>query len=252
MLNPARALVREPGKLLPKCISSHPMRHTINVERAREQHRAYCDTLSDLGLEVVHLPREDRFADSCFVEDTAVIVGQKALICRLAKTSRQGEEEVVEEMLQQYLSTSSIVAPGTVEGGDVIHYQKTLICGITQRTNRSGVQQMEKLLEVPVESIEDSQIIHLKSHVTYLSRNIFVAIKSMAQHPVLKSYDILIVPHEEGYAANTLTIGDTVLLPKGYPQTKSLIAKAGFTVITLDMSEFAKCEGALTCLSLLF
>jgi dimethylargininase len=111
---------------------------------------------------------------------------------------------------------------------------------------------MEKILEVPVEPIEDSQIIHLKSHVTYLSRNIFVAIKSMAQHPVLEGYDILIVPDEEGYAANTLTIGDTVLLPKGYSQTKSLIAKAGFTVVTLDISEFAKCEGALTCLSLLF
>jgi dimethylargininase len=247
-----RALVREPGKLFPKCISSHPMRQTIDVKKARAQHRAYCDMLSELGLEVIHLPRDDRFADSCFAEDTAVIVGQKALICRLAKTSRQGEEEAIEAMLQQYLSTSRVIAPGTVEGGDVIHHQKTLICGITQRTNRSGAQQMEKYLEVPVETIENSQIIHLKSHVTYLSRNTFVATKSMAQHPVLKGFKALIVPDEERYAANTLTIGDTVLIPKGYPQTKSLIDKAGFTVVTLDMSEFAKCEGALTCLSLLF
>jgi dimethylargininase len=252
VLSQTRALVREPGKLFPKCISSHPMRHTIDVERARAQHRAYCDMLSEIGLEVIHLPRDDSFADSCFVEDTAVIVGQKALICRLAKTSRQGEEEAVKVMLRQYISTSQVIAPGTVEGGDVIHHQKSLICGITQRTNRSGVQQMEKFLEVPVETIENPQVIHLKSHVTYLSRNTFVAIKSMAQHPILKGFDILIVPGEERYAANTLTIGDTVLIPKGYPQTKTLINKAGFTVVTLDMSEFAKCEGALTCLSLLF
>jgi len=228
------------------------MRHTIDIKRARSQHKAYCDILSELGLEVIHLPRDDSFADSCFIEDTAVIVGQKALICRLAKTSRQGEEEAVEVMLRQYLSTSRVVAPGTVEGGDVIHHQKTLICGITQRTNRSGVQQMEDFLEVPVETIENSQIIHLKSHVTYLSRNTFVAIKSMAKHPVLKGFNALIVPDEERYAANTLTIGDTVLIPKGYPQIRTLIDKAGFTVVTLDMSEFAKCEGALTCLSLFF
>lgn len=228
------------------------MRHTIDVDRARSQHKAYCDILSELGVEVIHLPRDDRFADSCFVEDTAVIVGQKALICRMAKTSRRGEEVAVEIKLREALSTSRVEAPGTVEGGDVIHHQKTLICGITQRTNRQGVQQMEEYLEVPVETIENAQIIHLKSHVTYLSRNTFVAIKSMVQHPILEGFDILIVPDEERYAANTLTIGDSVLIPKGYPQTKTLIDKAGFTVVTLDMSEFAKCEGALTCLSLLF
>lgn len=252
VLSPARALVREPGKLFPRCISSHPMRHTINVERARSQHRAYCDTLSDLGLEVIHLPREDRFADSCFIEDTAVIVGQKALICRLAKPSRQGEEEAVELKLREHRSTSRIIAPGTVEGGDVIHLQTNLICGITQRTNKVGIQQLEKFLEVPVETIEISKVIHLKSHVTNLRQNTFVATKSMAQQPALKGFEILIIPDAEQYAANTLTIGDTVLIPKGYPHTKSLIEKAGFTVVTLDMSEFAKCEGALTCLSLFF
>ena len=111
---------------------------------------------------------------------------------------------------------------------------------------------MEKFLEVPVKTIENSQIIHLKSYVTNLWENTFVASKSMAQHPALKGFEILSVPDEEQYAANTLTIGDTVLIPKGYPQTESLIENAGFTVITLDMSEFAKCEGALTCLSLFF
>lgn len=252
VLNQSRALVREPGKLFPKCISSHPMRHTIDVERARSQHKAYCDMLSDLGLEVIHLPRDVRYADSCFVEDTAVIVSQKALICRLAKSSRQGEEEAVEAKLREHLSTSRVVAPGTIEGGDVIHHKKTLICGITQRTNKAGIHQLEKFLGVPVETIENSQIIHLKSHVTILRQNTFVATKSMAQHPALKEFEILIVPDEERYATNTLTIDDTVLIPKGYPRTKSLIERAGFTVETLDISEFAKCEGALTCLSLFF
>ncbi len=252
VLSQTRALVREPGKRFPKCISSHPMRHTIDVERARSQHRTYCDMLSELGLEVIYLPKDDIHADSCFVEDTAVIVGQKALICRLAKFSRRGEEEAIEVKLREHLSTSRVVMPGTVEGGDVIHHPKMLICGITQRTNKAGIQQLEKFLGVPIEIIENSQIIHLKSHLTILRQNIFVATKSMAQHPTLKGFEILIIPDEERYAANTLTIGDTVLIPKGYPQTKALIEKAGFTVVTFDMSEFAKCEGALTCLSLFF
>ena len=245
------AITRKPGKNFSRGLTTSKL-GLADYELILNQHDAYVETLRSVGLEVVVLEDQPNYPDAHFVEDTAVIVGQKALICRLAKTSRQGEEEAVEVMLQQYLSTSRVEAPGTVEGGDVIQHQTNLICGITQRTNKSGAQQMEKHLEVPVETIENSQIIHLKSHVTYLSRKTFVAIKSMAQHPVLKGFDILIVPDEERYAANTLTIGDTVLLPKGYPQTKTLIDEAGFTIVTLDMSEFAKCEGALTCLSLFF
>jgi dimethylargininase len=208
--------------------------------------------LEQLGLEVIRLHRDDTHPDACFVEDTAVIHTGKALIARLAKKSRQGEEQAVVEVLQEYLPVNRIKAPGTLEGGDVIHVDNRLISGISQRTNRDGVDQMQAYFGVTIETIQNPNIIHLKSHVTYLSNNIMLATTPYASHPVLSHFDILRIPNQECYAANTLTIDDTVLMPSDYPETQQLIEEAGFDVIALNMSEFAKCEGALTCLSILF
>ncbi len=249
---PKRALVREPGARYSRCISSHPLHHTLNVTRARDQHARYADTLAELGLDVIRLAQDDEHPDSCFVEDTAIIHVGKVLIARLAKTSRRGEEEAVAEILQEYLSVSRVKTPGTLEGGDVIHLPNRMISGISQRTNRTGVEQMQTFFEIPIDTIEDPDLIHLKSHITYLDNNIMVATKPFADHPILSDFDKIIVPDEEGYAANTLTIGDTVIMTSGYPKTQMRIEGAGFDVICLNMSEFAKCEGALTCLSLLF
>jgi dimethylargininase len=246
------ALVREPGAQFTRCISSHPLHHTVNVARARAQHAEYTNTLAELGLEVIRLPRDDTHPDACFVEDTAVIHAGKALITRLAKQSRRGEEDSVEEVLQEYFHVQRIVAPGTLEGGDVIQLPTQIISGITQRTNREGVEQMQTYFGVPVETIVDPQLIHLKSHLTYLNKNIMLTTQPFMNHPVLSDFQILTVPENEHYAANTLTIDDTVIMPTGHPQTQHLIEETGFDVIYLNMSEIAKCEGALTCLSLLF
>jgi dimethylargininase len=246
------ALVREPGAQFPSCISSHPLHNTLDVAQARAQHAEYTNTLVELGLEVIRLPRNDIHPDSCFVEDTAVIHAGKALITRPAKKSRRGEEDSVEEVLQEYLPVQRIVAPGILEGGDVIRLPTQIISGISQRTNRAGVEQMEVYFGVPVETIVDPRLIHLKSHVTYLNKNIMLTTQFFTNHPVLCDFDILTVPENEHYAANTLTIDDTVIMPTGYPQTQQLIEEAGFDVICLNMSEIAKCDGALTCLSLIF
>lgn len=249
---PKHSLVREPGDRYPGCISSHPLLHTVSVARARAQHAEYCRTLSELGIEVIHLPRDDERPDSCFVEDNAVIHGSKALICRMAKESRRGEETAVEAALREYLEVRRAEAPATVEGGDVIHLPDRLISGVTERTNREGVAQMEAWLGVPVETIVDPGIVHLKSYVTYLGGDTMIATRAYADHPVLEGFNVLVVPDEEWYAANTLALGDTVLMPSGRPRAHALVREAGFDVVPLDVSEFEKCEGALTCLSLLF
>lgn len=251
-MKPKRALVREPGAKFLQCISSNPLRHTIDITRARKQHNYYCHTLSELGLEVVKLDRDDMHPDSCFIEDTAIIQSGKALIARMAKSSRRGEELPVEAILQDYLSVKRAKAPATIEGGDVIHLPNRLICGLTQRTNKTGMEVMTNWFDVHTEIITDLNIIHLKSHVTYLGKNTMITTLVYASHPVLNEFKVLIVPDDEAYAANTLTIGESVLLPKNYPKSKEILEEAGFEVICLDMSEFAKCEGALTCLSLLF
>jgi len=251
-MKPKHALVRELGVRYTRCISSHPLRHTIDISHAREQHAEYCSTLEELGLEVVAIPRDDERPDACFVEDNAIIHGGKALVCRMAKESRRGEEDAVETVLREYMEVKRATAPATVEGGDVIHLQDRLISGVTQRTNPEGLAQMEAWLGVAVDTIVDPGIVHLKSYITYLGKNTMIATRDYANHPVLNEFSVLVVPDDEGYAANTLAIGDTVLIPKGYPCAQAMVRKAGFDVVPLDVSEFEKCEGALTCLSLIF
>ena len=249
---PKHALVREPGARYARCISSHSLRHTIDVQRARAQHANYCNALSELGLEVLTILRDDEHPDSCFVEDNAVIHGGKALISRMAKESRRGEEEAVEEVLMEYMEVKRAVAPATVEGGDVIHLPDRLISGVTQRTNPEGVAQMEAWLGVAVETIVDNGIVHLKSYVTYLGEGTMIATRTYANHTALKEFTVLVVPDDEWYAANTLAIGKTVLMPSGCPRAHAMVRQSGFDVVPMDVGEFEKCEGALTCLSLLF
>jgi len=164
---PKHALVRQPGERYTGCISSHPLRHTVDVSLARDQHAKYCNTLKDLGIEVITLPRDDEHPDACFVEDNAVIHRGKALICRMAKESRRGEEGAVEKLLKEYMEVKRAVAPATVEGGDVIHLPDRLVSGVTERTNPGGIVQMEAWLGVAVNTIVDPRIVHLKSYVTY-------------------------------------------------------------------------------------
>jgi len=249
---PKRALVREPGDRYRGCISSHPLRDLVDLSLARRQHAEYCRTLAELGMEVMRIPRDDVHPDSCFVEDNAVIYGDRAIICSMAKESRRGEEVAIESALRGFMAVKRAMPPATVEGGDVVHLPDRLISGVTERTNKKGIEEMESWLGVRVDSIFDPNIVHLKSYVTYLGRKTMIATKAYANHPALSEFNLLIVPDNEMYAANTLTIDDLVLMPEGLHAAHSLVREAGFDVKPLAVSEFEKCEGALTCLSLLF
>jgi dimethylargininase len=248
---PKTAIVREPGNSYSKCISCHPLRHTIDLGKARRQHAEYCRVLADMGLELIRVPRDDHNADSCFVEDNAVIHAGKALICRMAKDSRRNEIGAVQDILKGRVSVKRATAPATVEGGDVVHFSDRLLSGVTQRTNEEGISQMEDWLDVRVDTVRDPSIVHLKSYVTYLGKDFVISTRRYSQHPALKGFSVLVVPEDEGYAADTLAIGDTVLMAKGRPRSQALVEDAGFDVISLDVSEIEKCEGALTCLSLI-
>ncbi|MHA1134853.1 MAG: dimethylarginine dimethylaminohydrolase family protein [Candidatus Thorarchaeota archaeon] len=246
------AIVRPPSKSYRKCISSHPLHHKLDFNLALEQHEKYCTTLSELGLDLIRLPPEDDYPDSCFVEDTAIVHGNKVAIARPAKASRQGEETSIEDALKDYKQTRRIEAPGTIEGGDVIHLEDSLISGLTQRTNIDGINQTSSWLGVQIDVIEDFRIIHLKSYVTFVGADTFVTTKHFAEHPLFSDYSKIIIPEHEDYAANTLTCNGSVLVPAKHFDSIQLLKDAGFDVISLDVSEFEKCEGALTCLSILF
>lgn len=251
-MEPRHALVRTPGDNYRSCISIHPLHSTVSLEFAREQHARYCATLSELGLEVIQIPRDDLHPDSCFVEDNAVVHGGRALICRMAKESRRGEQPGVAAKLEEFMSVRWAEEPATIEGGDIVHLEDRLICGITQRTNLDGIAQLEEWLRVPVSTIFDSGIMHLKSYITYLGRGIVIATEKYSHHPALEGLHILIPPKGEEYAADTLAVGDTVLMAEGHEEAHRLVRDAGFDVIPMDVSEIEKCDGALTCLSILF
>ena len=251
-MEPTKALVREPGDTYTSCLSSHPQHHTVDLIKARAQHANYCSVLSDLGLEVIRVPRDDLHPDACFVEDNAVVFGDKALICRMAKESRRGEQPGVAAVLEEYVEIKWAAAPATIEGGDVVHLGDRLICGVTERTNLEGVSQLRKWLGVQVETIDDPGIMHLKSYVTSLGRGKVIATKKYSTHPALTGLEVLVIPDGEEYAADTLTVEDTVLMPAGYPRSYEMIRAAGYEVIPMDVGEIEKCDGALTCLSILF
>ena len=247
-----KAITRAIGRSYVECVSCHPKRHTIDLSLAREQHARYCRALSDLGLEVITLPPDEAHPDGCFVEDTAVVHGRKALICRAGAQSRRGEEDAVEAVLREYLRVKRAEAPATVEGGDVVHLEDRLVSGVSQRTNAEGVRQMSDWLEVPVDTIVDGSIMHLKSYLTYLGRGCVIVNRRYASHPALESLETIVVPDGEEYAADTLMIDDTVMMPASCPTAHDLVRRAGFVVVPLDMSEIEKCDGAMTCLSVLF
>ena len=246
------AITREPGPTLDGCISDHPLKKYLNIGLARKQHQDYCKALEELGIELIRLPRDDSYPDGCFVEDTAVVYKRRAFITRLALPRRRGEEEAVMQILKGKFLVIQAQPPATIEGGDVIQLENKLICGITQRTTINGARQLQEALRTPVITLTNEEILHLKSHISYLGNNTMLVTEQFANHPVLKDYQKLIVPKFEKYAANALAVNGVVLMAKAFPKTQEIVREAGFEVWPLDITEFEKCAGALTCLSILF
>ncbi|MHA1221635.1 MAG: dimethylarginine dimethylaminohydrolase family protein [Candidatus Heimdallarchaeota archaeon] len=251
-MNYRYAITREPGINYSNCLSDHPLKRHINIGQAQRQHAKYRQVLEELGVEVVVLPREDRFPDSCFVEDTAIVVGSKAFIGRFAHESRRGEEAAIIEALKDQFTMKIASAPATIEGGDIVHFEDKLLCGVTQRTNLEGVKQLEAFMGIRVDVYELPSVMHLKSYVNYLGKNTIVVAEKYADHPTLSPYTKIIIPRTETYAANSLAVNGVILMPHNYPKSQALVREAGFEVKSVNNLEFYKCDGALTCLALLF
>jgi dimethylargininase len=252
MISPSKVIIRKPSSSYKECVSNHPLHHTVNLELAKEQHKEYCRILKELGLEIIELPIRDDYPDSCFVEDNAVVHGNKALITRMGVESRRGEEDDVEVALKEYVNTKRAVAPATIEGGDIIHLPSQLICGVTQRTNLQGAKQLEEWMDIPVNVVENPNIMHLKSYMKYLGKNTMITTVEYENHPLLQKLNLLLVPKEEYYSVNCLAVKDTVIMSDKFKFARNIVKDAGFEVITLNMSEFEKCQASLTCLSIIF
>lgn len=247
-----RAIVRRPGRKFAKGIT------TSNLGRpdygiALEQHAAYCEALIKCGVELTVLDADERYPDGCFVEDTAVVNSKVKVISRPGAATRRGEEEAIAGVLDGYGPTESIAAPGTLEGGDVLRAENHYFIGISERTNAEGASQLSAILSkngFTSSAIRVEAGLHLKSDIAYLGDGNFIStpVFSHVAHPA----NTIILDPDEYYSANCLRVNDYLLIAKGFPKSKRIILDLGYNIIELDMSEFRKMDGGLTCLSLLF
>jgi dimethylargininase len=223
---------------------------------ALDQHMQYVDALRSLGLEITVLEPDSRFPDSTFVEDVALCTAGLSVITSPGETSRKGEQLGMERILGTFYDTiEHIKAPGMLEAGDVMMTGRHFYIGISARTNHEGADQLIHVLEkyrMTGEKIEIKQLLHLKSGISYLEDDNLLVQNRLYDHPAFKRFRKIKVGTDEDYAANSLWVNGTVLVPAGFPKTRRNIELAGYPTTSLNVSEFAKLDGGLSCLSLRF
>jgi dimethylargininase len=247
-----KAIVRGVPGTFDRCIKPRGG-EAIDVGLARRQHAQYCRTLESLGLELTRLEPDDRYPDCCFVEDTVVVGGEWAVLCRMGAAGRRGEEEAVGRLLGE-MRLHRLEPPATLDGGDVILDGDRLFVGMSGRSNDHAPRRLRALLApegVDVVPVPVDGVLHLKSACTPLAPGLLLASESIAGAKPFAALDKLLVPRDEWYAANCLSVNGTVLVSEGFPATKALVESRGFPTRTLSMTEFRKAGGSLTCLSVL-
>jgi dimethylargininase len=226
-----------------------------NYSLILQQHHAYRQVLLSLGLDVLVLPAEPAYPDAYFVEDPAIITPKIAVITRPGAPSRQGEEKTLEPFLEYYRPLVRILPPGTVDGGDVLMVDNHFFIGLSERTNSEGANQLATILAEAGHTSETVAVaagLHLKSGVNYVGIDTLLVTKAMTDYPAFTKYEKILLDSDEEYAANTLWVNDTLIMPKGYPKTHSKLSHLGMNIIELDVSEVQKMDGGLTCMSLRF
>lgn len=227
-----------------------------NYHRALAQHHNYIQALQECDLPVIILDADENFPDSTFVEDTAVLTPTIAIITNPGASTRRGEVlEIQKEVAKFYSKMEAIHDPGTLDGGDVMMVDSHFYIGLSERTNEHGARQTIEILEKSGMSgsmVSLQEVLHLKTGLAYLEDNNLLVTGEFLTKPEFQRYNQLVIDEDESYAANCVWINQCVLVPKGYPKSKRMIEEAGYSTIEVDVSEFQKLDGGLSCLSLRF
>jgi dimethylargininase len=249
------AITRGVSPSIQHCELTHLGRVPIHWETACLQHRHYEATLGSLGVEVHALPVEADLPDAVFVEDTAVVLDECAVITRPGAASRRRETAAVARALAPYRKLLEVQPPGTLDGGDVLYLDGRLYVGLSTRSNHAAVEQIRAFLapyQIPVTVVETRGCLHLKSAVTPVSPDTLLINPAWVDRASFAGLRVLEVDPSEPHAANALLVGETVVYQPSYPRTLKRLEQAGLRVVPADMSELGKAEGALTCCSLIF
>jgi dimethylargininase len=250
-----QAITRGVARTISQCELTFIARAPIDYERACAQHDEYGRTLESLGLSVTRLPADDRFPDCCFIEDMAIVLDEAAVITRCAAASRQGEQDAVAAALAAHRRLIKIDAPATIDGGDVVQLGRTLLVGLSGRTNQAAVEAVRTSLApygYEVVAVPVHGCLHFKTACTALDDETLLVNPAWIDTAPLRPWRLVPVPPAEPSAADVLRVGDRIVLHAAYPETRRLVEARGHRVTTVDVSEFVKAEGAVTCLSLVF
>jgi dimethylargininase len=252
------AIVRVPGSNFADGLT------TVNLgvpcyDGVMQQHSRYCRALEECGLTITTLGADLRYPDSTFVEDTAILTPRGAILARPGAQSRQGEVAAIRETIGRfYPSTLEIEAPGTLDGGDICEADGHFFLGLSNRTNEEGLRQLAGYLASQgyTSSVIDvrgmTSILHLKSGISYIGNNTMVAMEEMAGNELFRNYEVIRVSTGESYAANCVRVNERVLVAAGNAHFIGELDDRAFNPLALDMSEFQKMDGGLSCLSLRF
>ena len=253
-----RAIVRPPSSNFADGLTSVSL-GVPDFARAFDQHARYCEALERCGLTLVHLPEDPAHPDATFVEDTAVLSARCNVLTRPGAASRAGEIETMRAALAAaVINANEIIEPGSLDGGDICELGDHFFIGVSHRTNWDGAAQLAALLTkarytsscIDIRAVPG--ILHLKSGIAALDDERIIAIDSLTDHPVLKGRDLVRVAPGEEYAATCVRVNDHVLIAAGFPAMQRTLEKLGYDLIVIEMSEFQKMDGGLSCLSLRF
>jgi dimethylargininase len=254
----SKAIVRVPSENFADGLTSVDL-GVPDFETALVQHRAYCEALARCGLSLIELEADANHPDSTFVEDTAILTEDCAVITRPGAPSRSGDILSMTGALAAYYDKPDRVhPPGTIDGGDVCQIDDHFLIGISERTNEEGARQLSTYLEAAgftsshVDIRGTDGLLHLKSGISYLGERRLLVADALAGRTEFEGYELVDVPEGEEYAANCIRVNDQVLFAAGYPKLRNKLDALGYKLIELEMSEFQKMDGGLSCLSLRF
>jgi dimethylargininase len=255
MSNDTYAIVRQVSHSITDCELTHLHREAIDLVRARHQHQKYTDCLHKAGYTLIELEEQADLPDAVFVEDTAIVLDELAVITRPGAASRQPEVAAVAQALASYRNLETIKSPATLDGGDVLCMDKTIFIGRSLRTNKEGADQLAELVKpfgYRVQPVPIQNCLHLKSAVSRVARDAVLLNPQWIDASFFSAYRNITVDAAEPHGANALLIDDTLIYSSAYERTAKKISELGTPVTLLDMSELAKAEGAVTCCSILF
>lgn len=248
------AITRDISPRFNECEITHIERTPIDLQVARAQHHEYVQVLKILGCDVIELPAESDLPDSVFVEDAAFLLPELAVITRPGADSRKPEAESIIRALTPLIKYVQLKAPATLDGGDVLVLGKQIYIGLSTRSNQEAIFQLNSLLHeygYSVIGVKMRDCLHLKSAVTRVNNSTLLINPNWADCHYFEDFNWIEIDPSEPFAANCLPIGDAIIYPTAFPRTRAKLEEAGFKVVTVNVSELAKAEGAVTCCSLI-